>query len=83
MAFCKLCCREGGRRSRPLCKHVAKATTKQSRKTCRCSGVCAVGGAGIPHRYGSSMGRFGVCEHHPMHATKMYELLEQPVRRVR
>ncbi len=83
MAWCALCCKDGGRRSRPTCKHVSATTTKQSRKTCRCSGVCGVGGAGIPHRYGSSMGRFGCCEHHPLHGEKMYALMDTPVRKVR
>lgn len=93
MARCSLCCRDGGRRSRPLCKHVTAKTTKQSRKTCYCSGV-TWGGLGkvtadgrpakpAGHRWGSSCGRFGVCEHHPSHSEKMYALLETPVRIIR
>jgi hypothetical protein len=80
MAWCKLCCKDGGRRSRPLCKHVAKATTKQSRKVCRCSGVTGQGDSNIPHRYGSRFGKFGICEHHPEHSVRMYAIMDEPVR---
>lgn len=74
MAWCKLCCKDGGRPSRPTCKHTTKATPKKSRQTCFCSG------SHFPHRYGSSLGRFGCCEHHPLASEKIYAIMDAPVR---
>lgn len=48
---------------------------------CDCSGVSWNGLAAGPHRYGSSCGKFGCCEHHPSHSEKMYTLMDAPVLR--
>ncbi len=77
MAWCQLCGRDGGRRSRPLCRHTRQRTTKVSRKICWCSHVA------FPHRRESDCGKHGCCKDHPLHSEKMYALLSEPVRRPR
>ena len=81
---CAWCQRVACRVGRPLC---AKA---RAPFLCRCHGVnwgtrenVKPEHARPPHRRGSSCGRFGCCEHHPLASEKVYAIMSEPVRRVR